>query len=67
MLQRPKGPNGSFTNDQIRKAKAYALEINASAFNMPEKSQTLLEKIKKTFRRNIIRRPESVEPENSRH
>jgi hypothetical protein len=32
MLQRPKGPNGSFTDDQIRKAKAYALEVNAAAF-----------------------------------
>ena len=67
MLQRPKRPNGSFTDDQIRKAKAYALEVNAAAFNMPEKSQTLLEKIKKTFRRNIVKRTESVEPENSRH
>lgn len=64
MLQRPKGPNASFTDDQIRKAKAYALEVTGSAFGMPEKSQNLLEKIKNTFRRNIVRNSETVEPEN---
>jgi hypothetical protein len=64
MLQRPKGPNASFTDDQIRKAKAYALEVNGSAFGMPVNSQNLLEKIKKTFRRHIIKTPQTVEPEN---
>jgi hypothetical protein len=63
MLQRPKGPNASFTDDQIRKAKSYVLEVNGAVFGMPKKSQNLLEKIKKTFRRNIVRTSESVEVE----
>lgn len=57
MLQKPVGPNGSFTDEQIRRAKAYVLEENGSAFGMPEKSQNILEKLKKTFRRRTIKNP----------
>lgn len=64
MLQQPKGPNGAFTDEQIRRGRAYVLESTGALFGMPEKSQNLLEKLRKTFRRNIIKTPQAVEEEN---
>jgi hypothetical protein len=64
MLQQPKGPNGTFTDEQIRRGKAYVLENSGASFGMPAKSQNLLEKLRKTFRRNIVKTPQTVEEEN---